>query len=188
MQSSGQTYTLHSLPLSPTYVVDLTEYSGVMYVAAGAGNNNQVYIYQNPLGQLAQTPNQVVTPTQVLHVNQPNYLSFSPNAQFIVAENDSQFGVYDIENQEGYNYKASSLDGSQVSANWMDGDRLDYINNGKLLIFDYDHTNQHTLESASSLFIPAFSANFDYVYTLNTNSSGQYVLDQTWLLAPADRP
>jgi hypothetical protein len=188
MLVGGNTYTLHSLPVSPSYVVDLTEYNGVMYVAAGASNSSKVYIYDNPLGQLAQNPGQAVTPIQVLRVDEPDYLSFSNNAQFIVAENGSHYGVYDIENQKGYNYKtATPTDSPMVHAEWMDGDRLYYISNGKLVVFDYDHTNIHTLVPVSSQYLVAFGPNYKYVYTLSPGSAGQYDLNQTWLLAPADR-
>jgi hypothetical protein len=188
MQSGGVTSVLHILPISPTYVIDFTEYNGTMYVAAGASSSNKVYIYDNPLGQLATSPEQAVTPAQVLHVNDPNYLSFSDNAQFIVAENGAQFGVYDIQNQKGYNYMAATApDAPMPHAYWMDGDRLYYVSKGKLVIFDYDHTNQHTLENASSDFPVAFAPDYKYVYTLSEAATGSYNFDQTWLLAPADR-
>jgi hypothetical protein len=188
MVVGGNSYTLHSLPMSPSYVINFTEYNGIMYVAAGASNSSKVYIYDNPLSQLAQNPGQVVTPIQVLRVDEPNYLSFSNNAQFIVAENGSHFGVYDIENQKGYNYNTPTPpDAPMAHAQWMDGDRLYYISNGKLIVFDYDHTNINTLVSASSQYLVAFDPNFKYVYTLAPNTSGQYALNQTWLLAPADR-
>jgi hypothetical protein len=187
MLSNGTTYDLHTLPVSANYVLDLTGYSGTLYVAAGASSANKVYIYKDPLGQLAQTPHQAVSPIQVLSVTNPTYLSFSDNAQFIVTENSGQFGVYDIENQKGYNYKAAAPDSPQLHASWMDGDRLTYVSNDKLLIFDYDHTNQHSLVKAASQYLPVFAPDYKYVYTLAQNSSGQYDLDQTWLLAPADR-
>ncbi len=185
--SGGKSYNLHTLPASSSYVLDLTQYSGTMYVAAGASSADKVYIYNDPLSQLSQSPNQSVTPIQVLHVNQPNYLSFSDNAQFIVTENGSQFGVYDIQNQKGYNFKSTAPDSPTLHAEWMDGDRLDYVSGGKLIVFDYDHTNQHVLESASSQFTVKFAPDYKYVYSLGQNSSGLYFLNQTWLLAPVDR-
>ncbi len=188
MLTGGQASTIHSLPASPNYVVDLTQYSGTMYVAVGASAGNEVYIYKDPLGQLAQLPNQAVVPSQVLHVEQPNYLSFSANAQFIVTEHGSYFGVYDIENQKGYSFVAANTpDPPLAHAEWMDGDRLFYVSNGKLNVFDYDHTNAHVLMAASGQFLPAFAPDYKYVYAISQNQNGQYELSQTSLLAPADR-
>ncbi|MCB7372769.1 hypothetical protein LI003_23025, partial [Bacteroides caccae] len=79
----------------------MTEYSGVPYVAIGTASGNRIYIYKDPLKQLSDQPKQAITPTQVLRVETPDYLSFSSNAQFIVTAHATQFGVYDIENKSG---------------------------------------------------------------------------------------
>ena len=92
----GQTYPIHSLPASSNYLLDLTKYSGTLYVAAGSTSDNKVYIYKDPVGQLGALPNHAVVPAQVLHLAAPNYVSFSDNAQFIMAESGTAFGVYDI--------------------------------------------------------------------------------------------
>jgi hypothetical protein len=188
MQVGTNVYILHSFPLSTSYELNLTQYNGTMYVAASADNSGKVFIYKDPVGQLSQSGIKVASPIQVLNVPDPNYLSFSDNAQFIVAENGSHFGVYDIENQKGYSYQAAVPDAPQLHASWMDGDRLTYVSNGKLIVFDYDHTNQHILVSAASQYLPVFDSNFKYLYTINQNATdGQYDLNQTSLLAPADR-
>lgn len=189
LRIGSQTSTIRTLPAGTSYLVDLTKYSGVMYVAAGDTGGSKVYIFKDPVGQLAAQPGQAVVPAQVLHVPQPNYLSFSANAQFIVAENGSQFGVYDIENTRGYNYStAQPLDTPQAHATWMDGDRLTYVSGGKLSVFDYDGTNQHSLMGASSSYLPAFTPDYKNVYSMVPGAvAGQFELAQTSLLAPADR-
>ncbi len=187
LQSGNQTITIRSLPVSPTYLVNLTEYSGVLYVAAGATSDSQVYIYQDPLGQFTNQQGTIV-PSQVLTVSQPNYLSFSNSAQFIVDENGSSFGVYDIQNQKAYSYTAPlALDSPQLHASWMDGDRLVYASDGKLIVFDYDGKNQQTLMNVSASYLPAFSANYNYVFSMGPNpTAGKLNLDRTPLLIPAD--
>jgi hypothetical protein len=188
LRSGNQISTIRKLPAGTSYLVDLTEYSGVMYVAAGDTAGSKVYIYKDPVGQLASQPNQAVVPAQVLHVPQPNYLSFSPNAQFIVAANGSNFGVYDIENENGYNYTIpQALDTPQTHATWMDGDRLTLVSGGKLTVFDYDDTNQRTLMTAGSSYLPAFAPDYKYVYDLAPSATaGQFELTQTALLTPND--
>jgi hypothetical protein len=188
MNVGGKTWTIRSLAAGSTYVVDLTEYSGDLYVAAGSAADNRVYIYNDPVGQLSARDINVAVPAQVLHVEGVNYLSFSANAQFIVAENANRFGVYDIENETGYNYATTPpLDPPQVHATWMDGDRLVYASGGKLVVYDYDNTNPHTLMAASPAYLPAFDQDAKYVYGLAPDSTtGQYNLTQTALLTAAD--
>jgi len=187
LQTGSQTYNLRSLPAGTTYLVNLTQYSGTLYVALGAVSENKVYIYADPVGQLQSQPKQALTPAQVLHVNGPNYLGFSNNAQFISVEGGNQFGVYDIQNTKGYSYVTPApLDAPQVHAAWMDGDRLAYVSGGKLLEFDYDGTNLQTLMPADSKFLPAFAPDFKNVYDVAPNA-GTAELTQTSLLIPADR-
>lgn len=185
----NKTYSIRSVPVSDNYVVDLTKYSGTMYVVAGSSSDDRVYIYRDPVGQLRALPNHAVVPAQVLHVEQPNYLSFSTNAQFIVAENGTHFGVYDIENKLGYNYVSPApLDPPQQHASWMDGNRLVYSSGGKLQIADYDGANRQTLMAADPSYLSAFAPNYRAMYSLVPSASaGQFELTQTSLLAPTDQ-
>lgn len=189
LQIGSKTSLIRSFPAGTTYLVDLTEYSGSLYVTTGASSENKVYIYKDPVGQLAANPNRALTPAQVLHVTAPNYLSFSNSAQFIVTENGTEFGVYDIENKMAYHYIASKpLDAPQAHATWMDGDRLTYVSGGKTVIFDYDNTNQQTLTSAGSQYLPAFTPDYKFIYTLApAATAGQFDMNQTSLLVPADQ-
>ena len=185
--SGSQTITIRSLPLSPSYLVDLTGYNGVLYVAAGATADGQVYVYQNPIGQFNNQDGTII-PSQVLSVTQPNYLSFSDNAQFIVVENGTNFGVYDNQNAKAYSYNTHlPLDSPQLHASWMDGDRIVYVSGGKLIVFDYDGTNLQTLMSASGTYTPVFSTNFTYEFDLMPSpTTSKFELDRTPLLIPSD--
>jgi hypothetical protein len=70
----------------------------------------------------------------------------------------------------------------------MDGDRLTYVSDGKLVIFDYDGTNQQTLIPAASTYLPAFAPNYKFVYTFAPPATdGQTLLNQTSLLVPTDQ-
>jgi hypothetical protein len=185
---ADKTYKVRILPAGSMYLLDLAKYSGDMYVAAGASSGDKVYIYKDPVDQLAKLPNHAVVPSQVLHVEQPNHLSFSASAQFIVAENGTRFGVYDIENEKGFNYSVKDpLDPPQVHANWMDGNRLTYVSGGRVVIYDYDATNRHVLVSASPAYIPGFGPDFKYLYVLApAQTPGQVDLNQTPLLTATD--
>ncbi|HZL08335.1 MAG TPA: PEGA domain-containing protein [Candidatus Dormibacteraeota bacterium] len=188
LRAGSTTSTIRNLPTGTTYLVDLTKYNGVMYVAAGDTAGSKVYIFQDPAAQLAAQPGHAPVPTQVLHVSQPSYLSFSPNTQFIVATNGNYFGVYDIQNDNGYNYTTpETMDAPQTHATWMDGNRLAYVSGGKLVVFDYDNTNHQTLMTADSRYLPAFAPDYKNVYVLTPGTSGQSDLTQTSLLTAADR-
>ncbi|HSW85041.1 MAG TPA: hypothetical protein VLF79_00300 [Candidatus Saccharimonadales bacterium] len=189
LRVGNKIYPIRTLPVGNIFLVDLTEYSGTLYVAAGDNSDNKVYIFKDPVGQLTAQPNQAVVPVQVLHVPAPNYLSFSNNTQFIVASNANRFGVYDAENELGYNYTVQkTLDAPQQHATWMDGDRLIMTSGGKLVVFDYDGTNVQTLMPAHSAYIPAFAPDFKSVFSLVASpTAGQLDLTQTYLLTAADR-
>ncbi|HET7059838.1 MAG TPA: PEGA domain-containing protein [Candidatus Saccharimonadales bacterium] len=193
LKIGGQTYPVRTFPAGSTYLLNLTKYSGTLYVAAGSSSLDRVYIYKDPVGQLGKLPNHALVPAQVLHVSQPNYVSFSNNAQFIMAENGNQFGVYDIENEKGYNYVTPQpLDSPQQHATWMDGNRMTYVSGGQLLMFDYDGTNSQQLVPASPAYLPVFAPDFKFVYTLAPNAAagalpGQINLNQTSLLTPTDQ-
>jgi len=189
LDQGSHSYILRTFPSGTDYLVDLTQYSNSLYVAIGAVAQNKVYIYKDPIGQLAKNPHQALVPVQVLHVVSPNYLSFSSNAQFIVTESGTQFGVYDVQDSLGYSYTSSyALDAPQVHATWMDGDRLVYVSAGKLVMFDYDSANPETLMPADSQYLPFFAPDYKYVYSLgaDASSSGGKQLQQTALLTPGD--
>ncbi len=188
LKTGNRTSLIRSLPSGSAYLLDLTKYANKMYVVAGATNQSKVFIYRDPVGQLNAQPENAVSPIQVLHVEQPNYVSFSRNAQYIVAENGSHFGVYDIENKNGFNYIVPfKPEVPNTHADWMDGNRLTYVSGGKLIIFDYDSTNSEMLMTANSAYLPAFAPDYKYVYDLASGSiGGQYYLTQTALLAPGD--
>lgn len=194
-------YFIRDIPKSSTYLLDLTQYSGSWYVAAGSATGGQVFVYQNPLDSLTAVPgnnDSVLVPVAVLKVKGVNYLSFSASAQFIMAENGSSFSVYDVQYQNTYNYTMHapksttplSLDQPQVSATWMDGDRLTYTSGGKLVVFDYDGTNFQTLMAASPAYEPFFDQIYKYVYALapapTATNPATTALTYIALLTPAD--
>lgn len=189
LRIGDKTSIIRTLPAGTTYLLDLAKYDGDMYVAAGAVNENKLYIYKDPVGQLNANPGRALAPLQVLRVTAPDYLSFSDSAQFIVIEHANEFSVYDIENELSFHYYSPfTLDPPQTHADWMDGNRLTYVSGGKLAIFDYDNANRQTLVPASSQYKPAFTPNFKFLYTVAPAAvNGQSELYQTPLLTPADQ-
>jgi hypothetical protein len=189
LRIGDKTSVIRSLPAGTPYLLDLAKYDGEMYVAAGASNENKLYIYKDPVGQLDASPDLAPAPLQVLRATAPNRLSFSDSAQFIAIENGNEFSVYDIKNELTFHYYSPfPLDAGQPYANWMDGDRFTYVSGGKLVIFDYDNANRQVLVPASSPYKPAFTPNYKFLYTVSPSaSSGQTDIDRTPLLTPADQ-
>lgn len=188
MKRGDKTYPIRSLPAGSTYLLDLTGYSNKLYVVAGASSDSKTYIYRDPIGQLNERPGSALIPSQVMHVTRPNYLKFSTSAQFIMTQNANEFAVYDFENKIGYHYNtAEVIDAPQTHATWMDGNRLSYVSQGKIVMFDYDYQNVQTLVAASSSYAPAITSNYKFLYALKPSASApQYDMTQTSLLTPAD--
>lgn len=178
-------YHIKTLVGGTTYLLNEASYNGVIYVACGAESENKVYIYRDPVSQLNNNPKQMPVPSQVLFVKNPNYLSFSDNAQFIMAENGSQFGVFDIVNQHGYNYNSVlPLQSPQAHATWMDGDRLSYVSGNKLVMFEYDHNYAQTLETASPNYSAFFDPNYKYIINVAQNQkNSNFSITKTSLVA-----
>lgn len=187
-------YLIRTLPIDTKYLVNLAQFNGSWYIAAGAQHDNQVYIYQDPISVLSQGANSILIPNTILRVNQPNYLEFSANTQFVVAANANHFAVYDAQYDKTYAYTIDEpFDAPQSHVTWMDGDRLAYVSNGKLVVFDYDSTNLQTLMPADSNYLPFFDQNYHYEYGLALSSvtaknPSQMQLNATAMLTPADNP
>jgi hypothetical protein len=190
LKVADQTYTIRSVTASDSYLVNLTQYAGTLYVICGSHADERVYVYKDPVSQIKARTNHLAVPIQVLHVSAPTYVSFSDSTQYVMAENGTQFAVYDILNKHGYNYTMTApLDAPQVHADWMDGDRLDYVSGGKVLVFDYDQANQRMLTASSAQYLPVFAPDYSYLYTLQraASSDERTAIMQTSLLAPTDR-
>ncbi|HEY1836008.1 MAG TPA: PEGA domain-containing protein [Candidatus Saccharimonadales bacterium] len=193
LHQNNQSYFIRDVSRAKTYLLNLTQYSGSWFVAAGSPSENSVYVYKNPVSALSQNPGEGLAPITVLRVDDPNYLEFSANAQFIMAEHANQFAVYDDEYDKTYAYTANAhFDAPQPHAVWMDGDRINYVSGGKLVAFDYDSTNFQTLMAANPHYVPFFGQNYRYVYALAQQSAtaktaASTQLTSTALLTPADQ-
>ncbi|MGF7228377.1 MAG: PEGA domain-containing protein [Candidatus Saccharibacteria bacterium] len=180
------TYTIRTIPTSSQYLVNLTQYSGDWYVAAGSSSEGKVYVYKNPVDMLKNQ--QITVPVRVLKVADPNYVAFSSNARFIMTENANHFSVYDVQNDKGYTYTSpATMDAPQVHATWMDGDRITYISDGKVVIADFDGTNRQTLVAGSASFLPFFDRGYTYLYTIDSpTAAGDVLVQKTALRTPND--
>lgn len=183
-------FTIRNLSADGTQLLDLTKYAGDWYVVAGSSSEGKAYVYKNP--EQTINDNQVAIPAQVLKVAGANYISFSADARFIVAENGNDFAVYDAENDKGYTYTLPGfpLDAPQEHATWMDGAHLTMTSNGKALIFDFDGANKQTLTANNANYQVTFDRNYKYLLTINqaktTDGSVKFTLSTTPLRTDKD--
>jgi hypothetical protein len=173
LQDGQKTITLRTLPAgASSYSLNLAQYSGDWYIAVAATNDSSVYVYKNPQTQVTKDADGYPDVFRRLPLSNPSYLAFSSNTQFLLAENGQDFAVFDFENIDQYHYRATApLDQPQTHATWMDGDRLTYVSEGKLQVFDYDHRNQQTLVDMSPNYLPFFSSDYKYLYALRAGTT-----------------
>lgn len=177
-QQDGKKYTIRTMPADTTYTLNFTKYSGDWYVASGNAAEGKVYIYKNPLSMLKEQ--NVTVPVRILKVPGVDYAAFSTSDRFIMAEHGTQFAVYDAENDKGYAYTLNSpLDAPQEHATWMDEARIVLTSNGKTTLFDFDDANKRTLLTANASYLPFFSTDYKYLYTLTpATATGDASLQQ----------
>ncbi|MCA9324714.1 PEGA domain-containing protein [Candidatus Saccharibacteria bacterium] len=187
----SKTYNLRQLAAGSTYLLDMAEYSGKTYVAIGSNAEDKVVVYRNPIDQINDSRIGVPVQVSTLKVDNPNYLQFSNNARFIMAEHGTQFAVYDAEEDKTYRYafETETLDKPQKHAEWMDANHLMYISDGKLFVFDYDQTNRHSLQAALPSYSPAFTPDFRRVFSVapQTANPKKAQMTSTWLRISTDR-
>jgi PEGA domain len=169
---NNQTFLLREVTPSSTYLLDLTQYSGDWFVGVGSAAENRTYVYKNPAQTLRDKPQNPLVPVQVLKTTNPNYISFSDNARFIMVENGQQFALYDAENDKGYAYTLpDAMDAPQTHAEWMDGHRMMYVSNGKVVVFEFDNANHETLNAADPNYLPVFDTDYKYLFTFANQSN-----------------
>lgn len=189
LRDDKQTFVIREVTPSDTYLLDLTKYSGDWYVGVGSSVESRTYIYKNPAQSLRDKPKNPLVPVQVLKAANPNYISFSDNARFIMVENGAQFALYDAETDKGYAYtlEGMPLDAPQEHATWMDGHRLMYVSKGKVVVFEFDDANRYILNNAGASFVPFFDSKFTALHSFSQDDDGQFSLNSTALLTPADQ-
>ena len=165
-------YTIQNTPLSPQYLLEFAKYSGNWYFIVGSSNDGKLYIYENPEQDLQSQPSLPLVPIEILHINQPNYVAFSTDTRFIMAENGNNFAVFDNELDKAYSYTLPvPLDAPQTHATWMDGARITFVGNGKVVMVDYDSANLQSLEPAVQDQIPFFDRNYTFIYVIAPNTA-----------------
>lgn len=189
-----KSYAVRQVTQGSSYLLDISRYSDSWYVVAGSAAENHVYIYQDPADRLRQDVTRALVPVEVLKLDKPNYVEFSANSRFVMAQNNQNFAVFDAENERSHTYRLDKpMDQPQEHATWLDGYHLRLVSNGSAMIFDYDGTNVQTLTATSSSYVPMFDTAYQTLYTLAPETAttaspvGRSLLTATPLRTVADQ-
>lgn len=183
----GKTYPLHNFPSGSKYLIDAAQFQGHWYYIAGSNTSQRINIYKDPLNGLKNPAVTKAIPLISLNNAGVTEVSFSQNTRFIAAQAAQKFAVYDIEEQNSYNYSVSAVLDSAM--HWMDGHRLIGVSSGNIQIVDFDGTNPQQL--VHTLFNQAgyFDRSFNHLFTLvATPGSGSVALQNIELRAGVDLP
>ena len=162
-----QSYLVRQVTKDSQYLLDLTTYDSDWYAAIGTPGEGHVYIYKNPSQRVREDSKQPLVPVENLKLAGPNYVEFSANSQFLMAENGQDIAVFDAENERSYTYRIDKqLDQPQTHVTWMDGHRLTLVSGGLVTIFDYDGTNMQSLAAGNAAYLPVFDTAYRYQYSI----------------------
>ena len=197
LRQGDESFPLREVAPSSSYLIDMAQYAGDWYVIASSPSENKVYIYKNPVSEVQDKKAAFPSPLRLLKINNPNYVAFSANTQYVMAEGGTNFGVYDVFNEHQYVYGVNApMDEPQSHAVWMDDARLMYVSGGKRVVFDYDSTNRQTLDATLPQFKPMFDRDYKFAYSITGQTQAAtatkpavtvYQIGDTPLLTPKDQ-
>ncbi len=169
---ADETYEVRELPTAPSYFLDMAQFNDRWYVVAGSAEDDNIYIYRDPVEVLKETSPTQTLSIRTIHIKDPGNVSFSANTQFISVQSGQEFAVYDAYADKQYRYKfETQFDKSAGFATWMDGYRLLGSSGGKVIVWDFDGSNYQTLTAISQPTTPIFDEKYEGLYTISSSAS-----------------
>ncbi|CAN5649582.1 hypothetical protein BH23PAT1_BH23PAT1_0980 [soil metagenome] len=172
IREGSDVYKLRELTEDTKYLIDLARFKNRWYFATGTSKDKRVYIYEDVLSTLRQ-PNELLSkpvPVSVLKAEKAEFLSFSANARFIVAQAGDKLAVYDAEADRTHHYNSQLKLSAGQKLLWMDGHRLLITRGDKVMVMDYDGTNKHELVEAHNGFHPFFDRDYERMFTISPSA------------------
>lgn len=166
--------------------MNMAQYDGKWNVAVGSSADGRIYIYTDPQPIIEHPGSAKLYPTTVLRVENPQWMEFSANTQFLAVQGGSKFAVFDAERQRNYNFTLPmALDPGAPLASWMDDAHLIVNSGGKMVVSDFDGTNQQTLSANLPGVLPFFDRDYQLLFNIapSTKTPGQFALTRTNLIA-----
>ncbi len=181
-------YEIRDVPLSSKYPITMTSYEGTMYVVFNEQNTNRTYIFKDPVSFIKRQP--ALKPVPIMVLKSPgklNNLSFSQNAEFVVAQSGQSFSTYDIEYDRTYNFAIKEGLDPNNEVVWMDGHRMITRSNGKVFLFEFDGTNKQSLIPTTSGLMAAFDRDYTELFTIGSSKDKKPSLQKTELRLKEDK-
>lgn len=163
---NSQDRLLRTLPVAQTYLLDMAQFDGRLYLLCGSPADGRTYVYKDPFSDYNRSPARTPQPFRVLIVKDAQYVSFSAIARFVAVQGGSNFAVYDAETGRQYRFDTKLPLAPNQKATWMDGHRLSIVSGGLVNIFDFDGTNLQSLSTGSVAFAPFFDRDYTGLFTL----------------------
>ncbi len=183
---NGQDYLLRTLPIAGTYLLDMAQFNGHFYIAAGSPVDGHTYVYKDAFSDLTRHPIRVPQPFRVLIVSGAQYMSFSAIARFVAVQGGTNFAVYDIETGRQFRYDTKLPLEQNQKAVWVDGHRLSLVSANAINIFDFDGTNMQKLSSGLPAFIPFFDRDYTAMLTVAPSADKTALLRTELKVLPAN--
>ena len=179
-------YKLATIKPSQHYFLDAAQFQGLWYYLVNSPSEGTVNIYKDPVQSIKDPAVGKAVPEVALVDNSLSHVSFSSNGRFAEVDNGKDFVVYDSEAKTRYKYSlASQLTGV---TSWMDAYHFIGLSAGKVLILDYDGTNQQLLLSANYPAGGLLSKDSKHLLTFSLDSANAQQLTNVSLLAGVDQP
>jgi hypothetical protein len=190
MRQKGRDYIVKKIPITRDIPLDVARYNGHWYIIFSVESQKRAYIYKDPIDLLFNKDDNTKYIRAIVLKNKDHIdeVSFSDNARFIMSNSRKNFTIYDAQTEKHYSYGMDQIDTDQLPV-WMDGHRILSSSRGKVLVFDYDGINFHTLVSADPAAKVMFDRDYKIMYTVGVSTSNkkEQALFQTQLRLPADR-
>lgn len=168
LRSGTDTYTLREITNGAAYLVDVARFSDHWYMAAGSSAEGRVYLFKDPVDTIKKhDPANPFAPFALLHLDNPQFVSFSANTRFISVQAGAKFVVYDLEESRLLRFDTKLNIPLTQKATWMDGHRLTAISDGTLQVFEFDGTNAQGLNKADPSFTPFFDRDYKALFTVS---------------------
>lgn len=155
------------------YLLDQAKFDGDWYYVAGSNSNPLVRLYKNPLSRVKANSTTQAQPQVSMRIENPQFVSFSDNTRFIVAQSGKQFVVFDAEDARMYRYEMQLNIPKEQQAVWMDGHRLVANSENRIYVFDFDGSNAQNLVAGKPEFNGYFDRDYEFLYSFVQQADGK---------------
>lgn len=168
---NDKTYALKKVNESDNYIMDVSKYDDKWYYVVGSSADTYSSVYENPLPSIKGDSKTPLVVLALMRIDNPRFVSFSANTQFIGIQSGSQLLTLDLEVNEQYRTNLGQNIPLDYKIKWMDGHRYIYTANQQSYIIDFDGSNEQTLVTSRAADGPFFDRDYDNVFTFEESKN-----------------